>query len=60
MDKKNFALEVAILLDKLRSQGYRLTPLLKRYKRYLKRRPILYGGAGWKWLYAETLSQLGC
>jgi hypothetical protein len=58
LDKENFTAEVAILLDKLRGQGYRLAPLLHRYKRYLKRRPILYGGVGWKWLYASTLSKL--
>ena len=28
MDKGNFAAEVAILLEKLRTQGYKLSPLL--------------------------------
>jgi len=59
MDKRNFAVEVATLLEKLRAQGYRLPPLLQRYKRYLKHRPHLYGGVGWGWLWAETVSVLG-
>ena len=51
MDKDNFISEVAILLQKLLHQGFKLQPLLARYKRFLKHHPQLYGGVGWPELF---------
>jgi hypothetical protein len=59
MEQGNFTTEVAILLHKLQGQGFKLQPLLVRYKRYIKSRPQLFGGVGWQALYDRVIARLG-
>ena len=54
MDKHNFISEVVILIGKLLGQGFKLQPLLQRYKRLLINWPHLYGGVGWESLYDQV------
>lgn len=54
MDKRNFISEVVILIGKLLGQGFKLQPLLQRYKRLLINWPHLYGGVGWESLYDQV------
>jgi hypothetical protein len=55
MSRPNFIAEVIIMLGKLRQQGYKLVPLLHKYKRVLSGRTLSYGDGHWKSLYNDTL-----
>lgn len=57
MSRPNFISEVVIMLGKLQQQGYKLVPLLQKYRNVLSRRPLSYGDALWKSLYNDTVLQ---
>lgn len=57
MDVNNFQAEVGLLLTKLVKQGYLIEPLLSKLTGYLKARPGLYGGFGWRGLYFGSVLQ---